>query len=188
MNNCYVYLHRRLDTNDVFYIGISSSKNFKRAYNKKQRSIWWKNIGIDSVYFSTDIQEYNSFQNQLNFESPFTSVFDEDSFNFLQAITDPNLKQFTYFLTVNTHLNYKGIPKEPIISSFFDINKEVNLSQHAKYQNKRISNILTYIGLHLDSKKFQKILIIGDHMPPFDKDIDRNFYDEKYVPYLIISK
>jgi hypothetical protein len=36
-----VYRHRRLDTGDIFYIGIGDKK---RAYNKKARSIYWKNI------------------------------------------------------------------------------------------------------------------------------------------------
>lgn len=36
-----VYRHRRLDTNDVFYIGIGDNK---RAYNKNARSVYWKRI------------------------------------------------------------------------------------------------------------------------------------------------
>ena len=37
-----VYQHRRLDTNDVFYIGIG--KNIKRAYNTNKRNCFWKSI------------------------------------------------------------------------------------------------------------------------------------------------
>lgn len=36
-----VYRHRRLDTGDIFYIGIG---NKKRAYNKKSRPKHWNNI------------------------------------------------------------------------------------------------------------------------------------------------
>lgn len=37
-----VYRHRRLDTNEIFYVGIG--KELKRAYNKCKRSNWWKKI------------------------------------------------------------------------------------------------------------------------------------------------
>lgn len=44
MNNYYIYKHTRLDTNEIFYIGISKTKNYKRAFDKSKRSIFWKNI------------------------------------------------------------------------------------------------------------------------------------------------
>jgi hypothetical protein len=42
----YVYKHTRLDKNDIFYIGIGSDdKNkFSRAYSKKGRSKFWKDL------------------------------------------------------------------------------------------------------------------------------------------------
>ncbi len=43
-NNAYVYRHTKVGTSEVFYIGIGSSKNFKRAHDKRNRSEWWKSI------------------------------------------------------------------------------------------------------------------------------------------------
>lgn len=40
----YVYKHTRLDSNDIFYIGIGKSKNYKRAYSKQNRNKYWHNI------------------------------------------------------------------------------------------------------------------------------------------------
>jgi group I intron endonuclease len=37
-----VYLHRRMDTNEVFYVGIGMYK--KRAYDKNKRNRLWKNV------------------------------------------------------------------------------------------------------------------------------------------------
>ena len=54
----YVYRHRRLDTNEIFYIGIGSSKNFKRAYNNKKRSKWWKKV-INKTSYSVEILKEN---------------------------------------------------------------------------------------------------------------------------------
>jgi hypothetical protein len=39
----YVYRHTRLDNNQVFYIGIGSSNNYKRAYSKCNRNKHWHN-------------------------------------------------------------------------------------------------------------------------------------------------
>ena len=43
-----VYRHRRLDTFKVFYIGIGKTE--KRAYSKKSRNKWWKNIILKTEY------------------------------------------------------------------------------------------------------------------------------------------
>jgi len=40
----YVYQHIRLDTNEVFYIGISSDLNYRRSISKRNRNILWERI------------------------------------------------------------------------------------------------------------------------------------------------
>lgn len=40
----YVYIHTRLDTNEVFYVGIGSQDNYKRASSTSQRTYYWNNI------------------------------------------------------------------------------------------------------------------------------------------------
>jgi hypothetical protein len=47
-----VYQHRRLDDNTVFYIGIG--KDTSRAYSKKKRNKYWKNI-VNKVGYAVDI-------------------------------------------------------------------------------------------------------------------------------------
>jgi hypothetical protein len=47
-----VYQHRRLDTNEVFYIGIGKEKN--RAYSKLNRNKYWKNI-VNNYGYDIDI-------------------------------------------------------------------------------------------------------------------------------------
>lgn len=43
-NTCYVYAHIRTDTNEIFYIGIGSTSNYKRAYSIYDRNRFWKRI------------------------------------------------------------------------------------------------------------------------------------------------
>ena len=40
----YVYTHTRLDTNEVFYVGIGTQDNYIRASRTANRSVFWKNI------------------------------------------------------------------------------------------------------------------------------------------------
>ena len=47
MNNKIVYRHRRLDTNEVFYVGIGA---LSRAKSKRGRSSWWNRIVQKSEY------------------------------------------------------------------------------------------------------------------------------------------
>lgn len=49
----YVYMHTRLDTDEVFYIGISSDNNdstYKRAFSKKGRSKFWRDLTKNALY------------------------------------------------------------------------------------------------------------------------------------------
>ena len=51
-NMAVVYQHRRLDTNEVFYIGIGKER--QRAYIKANRSVRWKNI-VNKVNYEVDV-------------------------------------------------------------------------------------------------------------------------------------
>lgn len=50
----YVYKHIRLDTNDVFYIGIGLRANHKRARTIVRRNKFWKNI-VDKTNWKAEI-------------------------------------------------------------------------------------------------------------------------------------
>jgi hypothetical protein len=153
-----------------------------------QRNQWWKNIGIEDVYFRENIQALYNYKLKLYRGTSFISLNDEDAFNFIQAKATKQGKQFSYLLTVNSHLPFMLNVEKPISSYLFDIDNEMNLSVEAKNQHKKISNFLIHIASHLDSSKFQSILIVGDHMPPFVKKDDRSFYNNQYVPFCIVTK
>jgi hypothetical protein len=64
-----VYRHRRLDTNEVFYVGIS--RNQKRPYNKSGRTDWWKSItakagySVEIIYDNIDIESAKELEELL---------------------------------------------------------------------------------------------------------------------------
>lgn len=56
-NSCYIYLHKRLDTEDIFYVGIGTKissngriRGYERAYSKLNRNRHWKFIVNKSKY------------------------------------------------------------------------------------------------------------------------------------------
>lgn len=71
---CFVYRHRRLDTNEIFYIGKgttskkflnseSDKKKFVRAFSKRNRNQWWVNIsklGYEIEILKTNLTEDES--------------------------------------------------------------------------------------------------------------------------------
>ena len=60
MNNYCVYRHRRLDTNEIFYVGISG--NMKRPYHSKtNRNRFWNNI-VNKTEYKVEIVATNLYK------------------------------------------------------------------------------------------------------------------------------
>ena len=190
--NYFINSKNAKNFNSIFQIKKQQGYHINAIHSFKgdmfQRYIWWKNIGIDNVYFRENIQSFYNYKLNLNYNTNFISVNDEDAFNFIQASTSNEGKQFSYLLTENSHLPFMSNIDKPIFAHLFDIDNEIYLSEEAKNQHKRIYNFLFYVASHLDSNKFQSILIVGDHMPPFVKKNDRKFYNTQFVPYCIVTK
>jgi hypothetical protein len=71
VNNAYVYAHKRLDNKNVFYIGIGSLSNFKRAYQVDKRNEHWKRIynktmiEVEILLTNLTWEEANSWESYL---------------------------------------------------------------------------------------------------------------------------
>lgn len=61
-----VYRHRRLDNNEVFYVGIGNT--IKRAFDKNKRSAWWKRIYEKHSHIVEIIQEDISWEDAKELE------------------------------------------------------------------------------------------------------------------------
>lgn len=71
VNKC-VYRHRRLDTNEVFYVGIG---NLKRPYNTYHRSNFWKKI-INKTKYKVEILAKNlSVEKAIDLEKLLISEY-----------------------------------------------------------------------------------------------------------------
>lgn len=59
MKQYYLYFHIRLDTNEVFYVGIgklAKKEPYKRAHSKGRRNKFWKNV-VDKTDYRIEIKE-----------------------------------------------------------------------------------------------------------------------------------
>lgn len=71
-NNYYVYLHRRKDTNEVFYIGRG---RMKRAFSPASRSVEWKNTVKNAAGFLVEFLKQNlSMQESIDVEDSYLSA------------------------------------------------------------------------------------------------------------------
>jgi hypothetical protein len=81
-----VYLHKRKDCNEVFYVGIG--KNLKRAYCKHKRSSYWNRI-VNKYDYTVEITHDNLlYEESLSIEIYLISFWRENSKILLCNITD----------------------------------------------------------------------------------------------------
>lgn len=79
--NFYLYRHIRLDRNEPFYVGIGSKDKSKRidgydrAYNKSNRTKYWKNITNKSQYEVEILVESDSYDFIKQKETEFISLY-----------------------------------------------------------------------------------------------------------------
>jgi len=72
----YVYIHTRLDTNDVFYVGISKNDDdYKRSKIKNKRNKHWLNIVNKTEYKITILLDYITFDEAIEKEKHYIEYF-----------------------------------------------------------------------------------------------------------------
>ena len=81
----YLYRHIRLDTSEVFYVGIGTKRSvkfhynyrseFSRAYSKRNRNKYWENITNKTEYIVEIILESDCYEFIKNKEIEFIKVY-----------------------------------------------------------------------------------------------------------------
>lgn len=77
----YLYRHIRLDTNEIFYIGIGSDINYKRAYSFKDRNTFWKNIINKSEYKVEIVLDDLTWEEVCEKEKEFIKLYGRKDLN-----------------------------------------------------------------------------------------------------------
>jgi hypothetical protein len=143
-----------------------------------RKSIGFKTV-IDLKYFK------DSLHAPVNYNNHYEAVNDEVVFEYGIKKAFSQRKSFSYILTINTHLPFKGTADHKILTSY-----ELTTlpSQESLEQYSRIKEQFNFIAELLKKYPIDKLVIVGDHPPPFLKNSERAFYSKKYVPAIILSK
>ena len=78
----YVYLHRRADTNDVFYVGKGSERTrrktltYERAHCLSGRSKWWRRVVAKHGFVADVIASFEHDRDAQDFERQKIAMFD----------------------------------------------------------------------------------------------------------------
>jgi hypothetical protein len=128
-----------------------------------------------------DIKDYSNFKTSPkineNNNNHYQAVNDETVFDYGFRSASAHPKTFTYILTINTHL--------PFVSEKASTYKFP--TDEAAKQYKRLQEQFAHLSYLLQKFPIDKLIIVGDHPPPFLIKNVRNLYDDNMVPALIIT-
>ena len=148
-----------------------------------------KTIGFqefkDYSYFHDTLHLRNSWTNH------YTSVKDEMVFDYIFDKDAKPQKTFTYCLTINTHLPFALSRKEKskeTFKQFYQNYKGMFPSDQTLERYYRMNQQLSYLAALINKSDVDRVLIIGDHAPPFIFKEERKLFSPNYVPAMIIVK
>jgi hypothetical protein len=174
-----VYQHRRLDTNEIFYIGIGKTK--KRINSKSSRNNLWKNIVLKYGYISEILHDNITWNEACNIEKILIKKYGRidlktgilsnmtDGGDGLCNISDELRKK------VGQKIGFKHTEQTKNLISFLGKGEK-----HYRYGKKvdietsnKISNTLTgkYKGEQIGNSKLteENVLFIRNNYKPYDK-------------------
>jgi hypothetical protein len=120
------------------------------------------------------IKEFSFFKNQsaINYNNHYISVDDEVVFDYgIKQLSQEN-KAFLYILTINSHLPFHTQSGKSELES----------------QYNRIKEQFAYLAVLLKKYPVDKLVIVGDHPPPFLTGSEKSHYSSQFVPALIVER
>lgn len=143
----------------------------------------------------TQFKDYHFFHDSLNKEenhnNHYAAVNDEEVFKYIFEYANKYDKTFSYCLTINTHLPFALTYSEKQNLNFIKFKglfKPMFPSEETLERYYRMSQELKCISELVNKNKIDKILIIGDHAPPFIFKQERKLFSSSLVPVILIEK
>ncbi len=119
------------------------------------------------------IKDFSFFKDQslLNFNNHYISVNDEAVFDYGFKLISTQKRAFLYILKINSHLPFHVLGKKSELQS----------------QSDRITGQFTQLANLLKKYPVNKLVIVGNHPPPFFTRNELDQYSTKFVPAVIIT-
>lgn len=142
-----------------------------------------------------DFKDYKYFHDTLKyntiFNNQYQSVLDEQVFSYLFENTKKSTKNFSYCLSINTHLPFhltRRQRKDPNYITFAKQNANKFPDEKVLQRYYRMKQELATIASLIDKTDVDKVLIVGDHVPPYLFKIERDLFYPNIVPAILIEK
>jgi hypothetical protein len=141
-----------------------------------------------------DIKEYSYYRDSLRFPevyfNHYKSVDDRMVFSdAMQQFKNSN-KAFGYILTINTHLPFELPVAEKNRQSYRQTSKQL-LKEFPTIESfdqfYLLMTQLEDICKLTSAYNIQRVVVVGDHPPPFLQSSERDLYSSKFVPCLDIQ-
>lgn len=139
----------------------------------------------DYKYFHDSLGKPTLFNNQ------YRSVMDEDVFTYLFDNIKNTNKNFTYCLTINTHLPFRLTRKQRHTAAYFNFIEHFEKcfpDQEVLDRYYRMHQELEALVKIINKSDVDKVLIVGDHCPPYIFKVERDLFNQKLVPAVLIER
>ncbi len=143
----------------------------------------------------SNFKDYSFFHDTLGyapvFNNQYTAVKDEAVFEWIFKNTSSAKKSFTYCLSINTHLPFhlnQRVNKNPLYKPFTEKYKNYFPSTQSLKRYFRMSEELSYLAALINKYDVDRVIIVGDHAPPYLFKEERSLFSDHLVPAIIIQK
>lgn len=140
-------------------------------------------------------RDYKFFHDSLKlktiFNNQYQSVLDEEVFVYIFENLKKSTKNFTYCLSINTHLPFhltKEQKDDTDFIKFREIYKNKFPNEEVLGMYYRMNKELISIANLINKSDVDKVFIIGDHAPPYIFKNERNLFATDYVPSILVEK
>lgn len=166
----FVYLHKRKDNNDIFYVGISNNKN--RAFEKKKnrRNTYWYNF-IQKHEFYVDFTHKDVCWEEACVIEKYLIMFYREYSNSLCNITDGGEGTIGYKVSEDLKLKYKKL--------YTGKKRTQEVIQKMKKPKKNNTNSLKGIKWSEQRKIAHSISMKGVKRPPLSEEARKKISEKR---------
>jgi hypothetical protein len=148
----------------------------KRMFDRAE---WWPTVGFQESLF---LEQLGSHGDECG--SAFPGLCDKALITRAVGIADKP-RQFVYALTLNTHLPLEPMP---VPEDLQRLCQSASVADSACQLVSQLGQVLDVIGTTLQqTKSAPMVVVVGDHAPPFLSTVDRQAFESRRVPAIVLT-
>lgn len=151
------------------------------------RNRWYPALAFDDIWFAPELDRQDSEINRCGIA--FHGICDVNVWKKIAALVskEPVSKRFIYWLTLSAHLPVERTkPDDSFLCS-----DHPSLTRNAQVCDlvRRHRQLFSELAMSVKNGELKntRIILVGDHAPPFLDDKTRSLFSSEYVPYVDIQ-